>query len=219
MRLYAASLIVSLGLLLNVGSAGALASSMLTAEEPQAFIEQLRDVSVEQLTDKNVDVGERRARFQTLMNEGFDVEAVSSFVLAKYWRRASDEEKQAFQSVFVDVLTARFLPVFDLYQEGMTLSVDRVAQDAGSNQVHDVFTTLVRPNEAPVKIAWRLLDRNSALKIVDVRVENLSMAITLRSEYTTMLQRNGGNVSGLINELKDRLATGDVADPALSQIN
>jgi phospholipid transport system substrate-binding protein len=219
MRLYAASLIVSLGLLLNVGSAGALASSMLTAEEPQAFIEQLRDVSVEQLTDKNVDVGERRARFQTLMNEGFDVEAVSSFVLAKYWRRASDEEQQAFQSVFVDVLTARFLPVFDLYQEGMTLSVDRVAQDAGSNQVHDVFTTLVRPNEAPVKIAWRLLDRNSALKIVDVRVENLSMAITLRSEYTTMLQRNGGNVSGLINELKDRLATGDVADPALSQIN
>jgi phospholipid transport system substrate-binding protein len=219
MRLQAASLIFAAGLLLTPLLSVADAAEMLTAEEPQAFIEQLRDVSVEQLTDKNVDVGERRARFQSLMNEGFDVEAVSSFVLAKYWRRASDEEKQSFQAVFVDVLTARFLPVFDFYEDGMTLAVDRVSQDSSSNQVHDVFTTLSRPKEEPVKIAWRLLDRDSALKIVDVRVENLSMAITLRSEYTSMLQRNGGSVAGLIDELKQSLAKGEVGDPALSQIN
>ncbi len=57
------------------------------------------------------------------------------------------------------------------------------------------------------------------MKIVDVRVENLSMAITLRSEYTTLLQRNGGDVSGLIDELKQRLATGTVGDPNLTEVN
>ncbi|MEJ2027313.1 MAG: ABC transporter substrate-binding protein, partial [Limibacillus sp.] len=56
-------------------------------------------------------------------------------------------------------------------------------------------------------------------KIVDVRVENLSMAITLRSEYTTQLQRNGGSVSGLIDDLKQRLASGAVGDPKLTETN
>ena len=133
--------------------------------------------------------------------------------------RASDEEKADFKLVFADVLTARFLPVFDLYQDGMQLSVDRVAQDANSTQVSDVFTTLTRPGEEPVKIAWRLLQRDGDLKIVDVRVENLSMAITLRSEYTSMLQRNGGNVSALVSELRERLKAGAVADPNLTQSN
>ena len=159
------------------------------------------------------------ARFQRLLNEGFDVEAVSSFVLAKYWRRASDSEKQSFQTVFADVLTSRFLPVFDLYQDGMTMEVDRVTEAGDSGQVFDVFSTLARPGEEPVKIAWRLLQRDEKFRIVDVRVENLSMAITLRSEYTTLLQRNGGSVAGLVNELKDRLAEGSLVDPALSQIN
>ena len=117
------------------------------------------------------------------------------------------------------MLTARFLPVFDLYQDGMQLSVDRVAQDANSTQVSDVFTPLTRPGEEPVKIAWRLLQRDGDLKIVDVRVENLSMAITLRSEYTSMLQRNGGNVSALVSELRERLKAGAVADPNLTQSN
>ena len=196
------------------------ANEYLTADEPEAFIVQLRDVSLEQLTDQSVAAEERRARFQTLLNEGFDVEAVSSFVLAKYWRQASDNERQMFKTVFSDVLTARFLPVFDLYQDGMDLSVDRVSEAGGSGQVFDVFSTLKRPNEEPVKIAWRLLQRDGGnFKIVDVRVENLSMAITLRSEYTTQLQRNGGSVAGLIDDLKQRLASGVVGDPKLTESN
>ena len=205
--------------LLLLWSVPASANQQLTADEPDAFIAQLRDVSVEQLTDRDIAEEERRARFQRLLNEGFDVEAVSSFVLAKYWRRASDAEKKTFQNVFADVLTARFLPVFALYEDGMELSVDRVAEAGGNGQVNDVFTTLSRPGEEPVKIAWRLLKRNDHMKIVDVRVENLSMAITLRSEYTTLLQRNGGDVSGLIEELKQRLATGTVGDPNLTEVN
>ncbi|MEJ1994977.1 MAG: ABC transporter substrate-binding protein [Limibacillus sp.] len=205
---------------LLVWSLPAGANDYLTADEPDAFIVQLRDVSLEQLTDQSVASEDRRARFQTLLNEGFDVEAVSSFVLAKYWRQASDNERQMFKTVFSDVLTARFLPVFDLYQEGMDLTVDRVSEAGNSGQVFDVFSTLTRPGEEPVKIAWRLLKRDGGdFKIVDVRVENLSMAITLRSEYTTQLQRNGGSVSGLIDDLKQRLASGAVGDPKLTETN
>ena len=78
------SIAVCLSLALFLLSAPVSANTdKLTADAPDAFIAQLRDVSVEQLTDRSIEADERRARFQSLLNEGFDVEAVSSFVLAR----------------------------------------------------------------------------------------------------------------------------------------
>ncbi len=186
------------------------------AGTPEAFIGQLRDSAVKELTDKSVPHEQRKQRFRQLLAEGFDIPAIGSFVTAKYWRRADAAAQQDFLDVFQDVMTLRFLPIFDHFEEGMELKVNRVVNDKDSPRVIDVFSTLVRPTGEPVSIAWRILETDNVYQIVDVRVENLSMAITLRSEYTSLLQRHNGNMAALAKELRRRVAAGDVGDPALT---
>ncbi len=183
---------------------------------PEAFIGQLRDSAVKELTDKSVPHEQRKQRFRQLLAEGFDIPAIGSFVTAKYWRRADAAAQQDFLDVFQDVITLRFLPIFDHFEEGMELEVNRVVNDKDSPRVIDVFSTLVRPAGEPVSIAWRILETDSVYQIVDVRVENLSMAITLRSEYTSLLQRHNGDMAALAKELRRRVAAGDVGDPAIT---
>ncbi|MET4805405.1 phospholipid transport system substrate-binding protein [Limibacillus sp. MBR-115] len=183
---------------------------------PEAFIGQLRDSAVKELTDKSVPHEQRKQRFRQLLAEGFDIPAIGSFVTAKYWRRADAAAQQDFLDVFQDVITLRFLPIFDHFEEGMELEVNRVVNDKDSPRVIDVFSTLVRPVGEPVSIAWRILETDSVYQIVDVRVENLSMAITLRSEYTSLLQRHNGDMAALAKELRRRVAAGDVGDPAIT---
>lgn len=186
------------------------------AEAPEAFIGKLRDSAVKELTDKSIPYEQRKQRFRKLLAEGFDIPAIGSFVTAKYWRRSDAPTQQDFLEVFQDVLTLRFLPVFDNFEQGMELEVTRVVNDKDSPRVIDVFSTLVRPVGEPVTIAWRILETNGAYQIVDVRVENLSMTITLRSEYTSLLQRHNGDMAALTTELRRRVAAGDVGDPALT---
>jgi phospholipid transport system substrate-binding protein len=56
----------------------------------------------------------------------------------------------------------------------------------------------------PVKVDWRLIGRNGAYKISDVSVDGISMAVTQRSEFASVIQHNGGQVQGLITMLRER---------------
>jgi phospholipid transport system substrate-binding protein len=57
---------------------------------------------------------------------------------------------------------------------------------------------------AAVRIDWRLVNHNGAYKINDVIVEGISMAVTQRSEFASIVQRNGGQVRSLIALMRQK---------------
>ena len=68
-----------------------------------------------------------------------------------------------------------------------------------------VSSHIIRPGgAAPVKVDWRLTGRNGVYKISDVSVDGISMAVTQRSEFASVIQHNGGQVQGLIAMLRER---------------
>ena len=58
-----------------------------------------------------------------------------------------------------------------------------------------------------VRIDWRLVNNNGAYKINDVIVEGISMTATQRSEFASILQRNGGQVRSLIALMRQKTAS------------
>ena len=68
-----------------------------------------------------------------------------------------------------------------------------------------VSSEIVRPNGAPpAKVDWLLTEHDGAYKISDVIVEGVSMAVTQRSEFASVIQRHGGQVEGLITALRQK---------------
>ena len=66
-----------------------------------------------------------------------------------------------------------------------------------------VETEIKRPDGAPLKAAWRVRDINGHLKIIDVVVEGVSMALTQRQEFASVIQHSG--LDGLISDLRNRV--------------
>ena len=75
-----------------------------------------------------------------------------------------------------------------------------------SQQKKDTFVNsqFVRPDGPPVTIIWRLREFGDKYKIIDVTVEGLSMGITQRDEFTTVIQQNGGKVAALTKALHEK---------------
>jgi phospholipid transport system substrate-binding protein len=207
-----------------IGVAGALMAAALctsplaqsgadTGHPAATFLDTMRERAIADLTDTTRSEKEREALFRSLLNETFDIERIGQFVVGRYWRQADDGDRQAFLQAFEDAVVQRFLPLFSQYQ-GEQLIVGGAEPDSKNPKFTVVTSTYIDAQGRHVKADWRLLEDNGRYKVFDVVVEGVSMAITLRSEYASVIKNQGG-LPGLVSLLRDKLARGDFK-PAIS---
>ena len=58
---------------------------------------------------------------------------------------------------------------------------------------------------------WRLGISDGAYKIEDVAIDGVSMALTQRSEFAGLIQRNGGKLAGLLANMGEERGSGSSA--------
>ena len=195
------SLLTSLFLLMS--TAALAAPPVVNPADAVAFMNQLWDRAVEVLNKKS-DPALRQERFRQLFHADFDCPGIARFVLGRYWRDASEEEQKDFVKLFeeyvVFVYTAR-LSNFG----GQDFKI-RGSRSDGDGVV--VSTDVFSPGgSSPLKIDWRLVSDNGTYKINDVIVEGVSMLVTQRSEFASIVQRNGGQVRGLLAMMREKTAS------------
>jgi phospholipid transport system substrate-binding protein len=170
------------------------------AADPAAVITNLGNRALEVL-GKNATPAQRVARFHELFREDFDVPGIARFVLGRYWKDATPEQQAEFVRLFEDYIALVYSGQLAAYN-GETLKVTGSRPEAAGAIVS---SEIIRPTGSPpVKVEWHLTDRNGIYKINDVAVDGISMAVTQRSEFASVIQRNGGQVEGLITMLRQK---------------
>jgi phospholipid transport system substrate-binding protein len=189
--------------LLLVLAAFAPAMPAAAAADPAALISSLGSRALEVL-GKNATQSQRVARFRELLREDFDVPGIARFVLGRYWNIASEDQRAEFVKLFEDYVALAYATRLAEYA-GETFKVTGSRLD-GDGAI--VTSRILRPaGAAPIKVDWRLTGRNGIYKIADVSVDGISMAVTQRSEFASVIQHHGGQVQGLIAMLREKTAS------------
>src|SRR5437016_1593714 len=198
-------LLITLWLL--VGMASPTLSPEAATADPNVFMRELWNRTVEILGKKAPQL-EKLAQFRELFQADFDGPGIARFVLGRYWRSASPDEQQEFLRLFEDYVVFVYGTRFSSLN-GETLKI-RGSRADESGVI--VSTDMINPGgEAPVKIDWRLVTDNGVFKINDVVIEGISMMVTQRSEFASVIQRHGGQVSGLLSMMREKTKTASVA--------
>ena len=192
---------------LLIASASETAAMNAIAADPNVFMNELWGRTVEVL-GKNVPRTERLARFRQLFQADFDVPGIARFVLGRYWRTASEQEQQEYLKLFEDYVVFVYGTRLSSFN-GETFKVrGSRADDSGTI----VSTDIISPKgEAPIKVDWRLITDHGSFKINDVIIEGISMLVTQRSEFASVIQRHGGQVGELLTMMRERTKTASVA--------
>ena len=182
----------------------AIAGQRAQASDDPAFvfIEDVGGQAVAVLRDKaNTTFAEREAAFRAIMVKGFDVPLVSRFVLGRHWKTATEEQRKAYMSIFLDFIVRVYASRFDSYG-GEEFVVRSVIADESGDKI--VRTQVLRPSGSqPVHVDFRVRERKETLKVIDVIVEGISMLHTHRVEFTSVINRKG--LDGLLGDLQARL--------------
>ena len=175
-------------------------------QDASRFLVDLTDRAVDRLTEPGLSDDEQERRFRNLIGEGFDIPAIGRFVLGRYWRRASEAERAAFLATFEDLIVRRFLPLF-AENSGNKISVGVTRPFRSDPNFVSVSSKLLRDEGEPIHIDWRVRRGDDGYRIVDIVAEGISIAVTLRSEYTSVLKRNGGDIHALVRKLRAMIET------------
>ncbi|MBM3546670.1 MAG: ABC transporter substrate-binding protein [Alphaproteobacteria bacterium] len=179
----------------------ALSARAAAPEAAKTFVRGLANEAIEVMGNKGSAGPERLAKFRELFKRGFDVDAIGRFVLGRYWRDATEAEQQEYLRLFEDLIVHTYAGRFSEYS-GETLTVlDARPED---DRVLLVTSQVNRTAGPPIRLDWRIAEREGGFKIVDVVIEAVSMSVTQRSEFASVIQRGGGKVASLLTALRDK---------------
>jgi phospholipid transport system substrate-binding protein len=196
-------------LLLTAVTLPAMASALDT-QQAATFLSSLQEKAASQLGNAAVSEQEKEDHFRKLFNENFDLPTIGRFVIGRYWRAASEADQKAFLAVFEDAMVQRFLPLLAEHTSD-GFQVGTVTLVSGSDSEAMIDSRIDRAEGEPYKVSWRVRENNGDFKILDIVGEGVSMAITLRSEYSTVLKNNGGQLPPLTEALREKVARGAFA--------
>ena len=171
------------------------------AQDARSFITRLGTEAI-QVLGPSVSPAQRLARFRELFRNDFDVPGIGQFVLGRYWRTATPQEQQEFLALFQEYIVRAYSTRLGEYGgEPFRVTGSR------PNGVETVVSSeIIRTNGNRIAVDWYLIDRGGSHKITDVYVGGVSMKVTQRDEFGSVIQRNGGHLSALNAQLQQKLA-------------
>lgn len=166
------------------------------------FIQNLTKSAVDSLAAKDITPGQREKLFGELLRQNFALDSISKWVLGRYWRKATPNERDRYRALFEKLLVKTYARRFGEYTN------ERLEIDSATNRGKGkaiVHSQLVRGEGIPsIRIEWRISFPGGRYKITDIVVEGVSLAQTQRSEFGSVIRRSGGKISGLITALEDK---------------
>ena len=164
---------------------------------PIAFIRALGDQAISVLRS-DMPLTTKTAYFDRMVRQDFDLTGIARFVLGPYWRAASPSERHQFCDGFADRLIR-------IYGRQLAQSGDGYLVVTGSRTGPGgviVTSRIVRPQDAPIAVDWRLRITDGVYKIEDVAIDGVSMVLAQRSEIGALIARDGGRVGMVLAEIR-----------------
>lgn len=184
-------------------SALAPAGGTAPAEHPAAAaIRRMAQEAMAVLSDSSLSAEQRAAGLRRLLAEAIDIPPIARFVLGRYWRAASERQRQAYVEAYSDYV----LNVYTARIRGAAVveRFDVVKTQAHGSKDFLVYCIVTRAGGKPVNAVWRLRQRDGRYRIIDLTVEGISMVQTQRQEFVSMMRVYDGDVDKLIATLKER---------------
>jgi len=172
------------------------------AEQSKSFVEQLGKELIDTVSDEKLSETQRRKNFRYLYLNSFDNFYISRFVLGRYWKRIDKDVKEEFVKTFNGYIVSTYAPKFKGWQ-GEFKAVDALIEKNFYNVTMDV----INKDGPALKLIWKIyLDKNKTFKILDVNIDGVSMLVTQRAEFMSVIKNNPNGVIGLIEAMKKKIS-------------
>jgi len=187
-------LTIALVLLLS----GIMVSPLAAASTPKDDIRKTVDQVLAVLRDPQIKGEARREKISPLVRGRFDFTTMSQYTLGKYWRSASESEKEKFIRLFSDLLEETYIGRVDAYSnESVNYGAEKIEGSRAEVKTH------VHSGNIDIPIDYRMTQKDGEWFVYDVLIEEVSLVKNFRSSYGEIIRKEG--FDSLLKQMADKL--------------
>lgn len=174
------------------------------AEPARQWVEAFINDGLVLLRNRTASTEQQVVHFRQLLHSYFALDAIGRWALGRYWRQATEAERQDYLQLFEDFVVYGYVERFSEYS-GETIRIVRAVDNPDDSAM--VYSLVDRANSnQPVNVDWRVSrDSSGTMRMTDVVIENVSLSQTYRSDFAAALQQQNGSIAGLLTVLHQRI--------------
>jgi len=189
------------------------------ASDPQPLLEQRIHELLVQLRDNSDAIRKDKAVAYRISDELIvpiiDFPRVARLVIGKYWRDATDQQREQLIHEIRDLLVRSYVTAMSSYIDDLVSENNMIDFQPSHFQPGDrkasVRANIALGGRPPAEVQYQLYYMGQ-WKIYDILIEGISLALTYRTSFGEQIKRDG--LDNLIAQLAERNRRGEVEIPA-----
>ena len=169
-----------------------LISSSVKANEAKDWLNKEIDIIISAYQNNNLPNENKFLMVENTINNNFAGTGIAKFVAGKSWNGASKEVKKEYIKLFKRHLALNISSMMQGYS-------DQEYQLTNSNYDEKNKITLVNmeifSNTGSIQVTWRVKKSKDRYFVIDLLVADISLVVTKRSEFNSMLKTVDYNLS------------------------
>ncbi len=175
------------------------------AEQSKSTAGKIVDKFQEELIDvmkngKKLGYSGRYDRLKDSVTNSHDLPKIARIVVGKEWEKLTEPQQQQLVDVFSRLSIASYAHNFKDYS-GESFTFDNEEETTRGGLV--IHTHLTIPDDKPVKFDYMLKENGNSWRIINIIANGVSDLALKRSEYTSILQREG--FDALIAKINEKI--------------
>ena len=144
---------------------------------------------------------EKFEAFRHLLDKNVDTNLIAKFVIKSYWKDLTSEQQEEFINLFKIYIIKSYSLKLNSYS-GEIISI------TGSKKLNEKYILVnskvsKEGQNTGIEVDWRVKIEDEKMKIVDLVVEGISLAVAQRAEFTSIIENNNGDIEVLLLKLQN----------------
>lgn len=141
---------------------------------------------LEILQQQDLSAEERKAQVSGRVQKYLNMASMAQRTLGPFWKDASEEQRQRFAALFVQVLEGTYLNRINDYSGG---TVQYLKQRVKGDKA--IIDTKFVSKELEIPVQYKMVRQGSTWQLFDVVIEGVSLIRNYRSSYGEIIRRDG----------------------------
>lgn len=176
----------------------AKASQLEVAEN---LIRSVSSNAIEILSSEENNEDEKFEAFRILLDENVNTNLIAKFVIKKYWKDLTSKQQKEFINLFKIYIIKSYSLKLNSYS-GEIISI------TGSKKLNEKYILVnskvsKEGQNTGIEVDWRVKIEDEKMKIVDLVVEGISLAVAQRAEFTSIMENNNDDIEVLLLKLQN----------------
>jgi len=169
--------------------------------EPNIFVQSTVNRASQVLSD-NITKEQKMIKLREIAKDTVDIKGIGLYTLGKYRKNLNDNQKRKYSELFHKYFLKSFSSRLSEYSNP---KIDVNSHEKLNEKYTIVSSTLQATNKRPeIKIDWRIYTKNPEKPLIrDLIIEGLSLARTLKEEFSSIIGNNDGDINALFSSLEN----------------